>query len=77
MGKGLHKLFKTIVKEIFQDLPISGESGSGVSYFIPDSRKFSEVTKLSDDINKILYKSNSEVDQESNQQSDFSSSISR
>ena len=28
------------------------ESGSGVFYFIPDSRNFSEVTRLSDDIKK-------------------------
>ena len=29
-----------------------GESGSEVSHFIPEPRNFSEVTKLSDDINK-------------------------
>ena len=52
MGKGLHKVFKTVVKEISQDLPILGESGSEVSYFIPYSRNFSEVTRLSDDIKK-------------------------
>ena len=28
MGKGLHKLFNTVVKEIFQELPPFGESGS-------------------------------------------------
>ena len=28
MGKGLHKLFKTVVKDISQDLPLLGESGS-------------------------------------------------
>ena len=28
IGKGLHKLFKTVVKEILQDLPPLGESGS-------------------------------------------------
>ena len=33
------------------DLPL-GESGSKVSHFIPEPRKFSEVTKLSDDIKK-------------------------
>ena len=27
MGKGLHSAFKTVVKEIYQDLPL-GESGS-------------------------------------------------
>ena len=29
-----------------------GESGSEVSYFIPEPKKFTEVTRLSDDINK-------------------------
>ena len=27
MGKGLHKVFETVVKEISQDLPPLGESG--------------------------------------------------
>ena len=35
MGKGLHKVFKTVVKEIWQYLPTLGESGSEVSYLIP------------------------------------------
>ena len=35
MGKGLHKVFKTVVKEILQDLPLLGESGSEVSHLIP------------------------------------------
>ena len=39
-GKGSYKLSKTVVKYILQDLPIFGEYGSGVSYFIPDPRKF-------------------------------------
>ena len=51
MGKGLHKVFKTVVKEILQDL-LQGESGSEFSYCITEPRNFSEVTKLSDDINK-------------------------
>ena len=50
MGKGLHKVFKTVVEEISQYLPTLGESGSEVSYFIPELRNFAEVTKLSDDI---------------------------
>ena len=45
-------MFKTVVKEISQDLSPLGESGSEVSYFIPEPRNFSEFTKLSDDINK-------------------------
>ena len=52
MGKGLHKVFKTVVKEIPQDLPPLGESGSEVSYFIPEPRNFVEVTKFLDDIKK-------------------------
>ena len=40
------------MKEISQDLPPFGESGSQVSYFVTEPRKFAEVTKLSDDINK-------------------------
>ena len=47
MGKCLHKLFSTIVKEILQELINLGESGSEVSHFIPEPRNFAEVTKLS------------------------------
>ena len=52
MGKGLHTAFKTVVKEILQDLPPLGESGSEVSHLFPEPRNFSGVTKLSYDINK-------------------------
>ena len=31
MGKGSHKVFKTVVKDISQDLPTLGETGSEVS----------------------------------------------
>ena len=51
-GKGLKKAFKTVVKEISQDLPPLGESGSEVFHFIPEPQIVSEVTKLSDDIKK-------------------------
>ena len=34
-GKGLHKVFKIFVKDMSQDLPPLGESGSEVSNFIP------------------------------------------
>ena len=50
MGKGLNKVYKTVVKQISQEMPPLGESGSEVSHLIPDPRKFAEVTKLSDDI---------------------------
>ena len=52
MVKGLHKVFKTFVKEILQDLPPFGESGSEVSNFILEPRNFAEATKLSDYVNK-------------------------
>ena len=52
MVKGLHKVFNTVVKDISQDFPPLGESGSEVSHFIPEPRNFAEVTKLLDDIKK-------------------------
>ena len=52
MGKGLHKIFLTVVKSILYELTPLGESGSEVSHFIPEPRNFSEVTKLSDNISK-------------------------
>ena len=52
MGKGLHKVFSTIVKEILQELETLGESGSEVSHFIPEPKNFAEVTKLSENIRK-------------------------
>ena len=52
IGKGLHKVFSTIVKDIFQELATLRESGSEVSHFIPEPRNFSEVTKLSENIRK-------------------------
>ena len=51
-GKGLHKVFKTVVKDFLPDFPPLGESGSEVSHFIPEPRNLSEVTKLLDDIKK-------------------------
>ena len=45
MGKGLHKVFSTIVKEISQELTNLGESGSEVSHFTPEPRNFAEVKK--------------------------------
>ena len=56
MGKGLQKVFKTAVKEIWKDLPTLGESGSEVSYLIPDHRNFAEVIRLSDEIKKTWLK---------------------
>ena len=45
MGKGLHKVFITVVKHIWQELTALGESGSEVSHFIPEPRNFAEVKK--------------------------------
>ena len=57
MGKGLHKVFKAVVNDILQVLPILGESISKVSYFITKPRNFAEVTILSEDIKKNWLKS--------------------
>ena len=57
MVKVLHKVFDTVVKEVQQDLPPLGESGSEVPHFIPEHRNFAEVTKFSDDIKKSWLKS--------------------
>ena len=57
MGNGSHKMFKTVVKYISQDLPPLGENGSEVSHFIPEPIKFAEVTTFSDDIKKPWLKS--------------------
>ena len=56
MGKGLNKVFKAFVNEVFQDLPILGESGSEISFFIIEPRNFSEVTRLLEDIKKTRIK---------------------
>ena len=53
MGKFLHKVFSTIVKEILQELTDLGEYSSEVFHFIPEPIKFSEVTKLSENIRKL------------------------
>ena len=46
MGKVLHKVLKTVVKQIQEDSTPLGEYGSEVSHFIPEPRTFSEVEKL-------------------------------
>ena len=56
MGKGLHKVFSTIVSEILHELTNFGESGSEVSHFIPEPRTFAEVKKLSENIRKTWLK---------------------
>ena len=53
MGKVFHKLFKAVVNEILQLLPILGESRPEVYYFIPGPRNFAEVTRSSEDIKNL------------------------
>ena len=57
MCKGLHKVFKTVVKEILQEFPPLIESGSEVSHFIPETINFAVVKKLPDNIRKPCIKS--------------------
>ena len=52
MGKGLHRVFSTIVSDILQELTNFGEIGSEVSHFIPEPRNFAEVTRLAENIRK-------------------------
>ena len=52
MGKCLHKVFSTVVKDISQELTSLGEYVSEVFHFIPEPRNFSEVTKVSENIRK-------------------------
>ena len=58
MGKGLHKVFSTFVKEILQELTVLGESGSEVSHFIPEPRNFAKLKELSENIKKPWIKEN-------------------
>ena len=50
IGKGLHRVFSTIVSEILQELTNFRKTGSEVSHFIPEPRNFAEVTKLAENI---------------------------
>ena len=52
MGKCLHKVFSTVVKEISRDLTPLGESGTEVSHFIPEPGNVSEEKKLLEIIRK-------------------------
>ena len=60
-GKGLHNLSKDVVDEILKSLPILGEYFSEVSYFIPEPKNFSEVTRFSDYIKKLWLKATPKV----------------
>ena len=52
MGRGEHKVFTAVVKEIPQDFTILGQSGSEFSSSIPYPGNFAELTKLLDYIKK-------------------------
>ena len=52
MGKGLHNIFTTVVKELLQELTALREYGSEVSHFIPEPGNFSGMKKLSENIKK-------------------------
>ena len=52
MGKGSQIFFKAVVNELSESLPTMGESGSKVSYFITEPRKFTGVNRLSSGIRK-------------------------
>ena len=52
MGKGLHKAFKSVVKEISQELTPLGESSSELSRFVSEPINYAEVTKSSENIKK-------------------------
>ena len=67
MGKVIHKLFKAVVKELNNELPNLGESGSEVSQFITEPSNLSEVAILPEDGQKVLVKSKFEIDQKFNQ----------
>ena len=77
MGKVLHKVFKDVINNILQVLPIMVESGSEVSYLIPEPRNFAEVVRLSEYIKKPCVKVNSQGDKTFNQQSYFPNSRAR
>ena len=52
MDKGLHKLFKAVVNDISETLPVLGEFVSDLSYFITEPINFPELTRLSEDTKK-------------------------
>ena len=54
MGKGLHRVFSTIVLEISQELTDFGETGLEVSHFIPEPRNFAEVIAMHPEVTCII-----------------------
>ena len=62
MGRGEHKVFTAVVKEIPQYFTILGQSGSEFSSSIPYPGNFAEVTKLSYEMKIPWLKANSKGD---------------
>ena len=56
MRKVLHKIFRDVLNELNHLLPNLGESGSGLSHFIPGHSDFSEVVRLSAGVKKAWLK---------------------
>ena len=68
-GKSFTQGISTVVKYISQELTLLGESGSEVSHFIPEPRNLSEVTILSENINKPWLKATlKEINNQNNNQ---------
>ena len=55
-GKGLNKVFKVLVNKLKNSFSTLGESGSVVSYFIPELKNFSEFTRLPTEVKKAWLK---------------------
>ena len=70
MGKGLHKIFRSIIKKLNDTLYTFGELGSEVSHFIPETIFRSH--KITRRCQKGLAKRNFERYQKFNQQPDIS-----
>ena len=66
MGKGLHKVFKSVLKDTPKNLPPLREYGSEVSHFITEPRKFAEITKIVIWNKETLAKGNYQRDQKPN-----------
>ena len=52
LGRGVHRLFRTIAREVNKETPEMGEQGSEVAPFLPEPRNFAEVTRLPAEVKK-------------------------
>ena len=76
MVKGFNKVFKTVVKDISQNLYLV-ESVSEIFHFSPEPRNFSEITKNLDDIKRPWLEATKKYIKNLINKSYFSSSRSR